>query len=90
MRTMAWRRPSRSDAEPDRVADQYADTMLATQPKLRLALVAANRGADTLAVAGWTGPANYTTDTARPARYCVAGKTDSAYASSAPGTPPSG
>lgn len=52
--------PSRWSVEPDRVADQYAQRMLASQPKLQLGLVAADLGVDALAVAGWSGPANYT------------------------------
>ncbi|MEO6088527.1 MAG: DUF4253 domain-containing protein [Umezawaea sp.] len=54
--------PSRTDA--DRTADGLAEQLLAGHESMRLGLVAANRGADALTVAGWTGPANYTGDTA--------------------------
>lgn len=44
---------------PDDLADEYADVLLDGQ---RLGLVPASRGADTLAVTGWMGPANFTGD----------------------------
>ena len=58
--------PSRTDAATaaDRTADGLAEQLLAGHESMRLGLVAANRGADALAVVGWTGPANYTADTA--------------------------
>jgi hypothetical protein len=50
-------------AEPDALASEYAAHLISRDPSMRLGLVAANRGADALATAGWTGPANYTNDT---------------------------
>ncbi|MBC6447113.1 DUF4253 domain-containing protein [Actinokineospora xionganensis] len=50
--------------DPDRVADDLADELLAVFSKLRLGLVAADRGSDALTVAGWVGPLNHTNDTA--------------------------
>ncbi|CAL9492688.1 hypothetical protein SUDANB95_03250 [Actinosynnema sp. ALI-1.44] len=50
--------------DPDRIADGLAAHLLADHRSMRLGLVAADRGADALAVAGWFGPANYTDDTA--------------------------
>jgi hypothetical protein len=50
---------------PDETADGFADEFLAAKPRVRLGLIAADRGADALAVAGWMGPANYTNDTGR-------------------------
>ena len=50
--------------DPDRVADGLAEQLLAGHGSMRLGLVAAGRGADALTVAGWTGPMNYTNDTA--------------------------
>jgi hypothetical protein len=55
------RRPDAGDA--DGCATGYAEALLERTPHLRLGLVAAARGADALAVAGWTGPTNYTNDT---------------------------
>ncbi|GAA3459326.1 MULTISPECIES: DUF4253 domain-containing protein [Saccharothrix] len=55
----------RSTADPDRVADDLAGELLAGHPSLRLGLVAAERGADALTAAGWTGPANYVEDVAQ-------------------------
>ncbi|MGM1057920.1 DUF4253 domain-containing protein [Saccharothrix sp. Mg75] len=55
----------RGTADPGRVADDLAEALLAGHPSLRLGLVAADRGADALAVAGWTGPANHVGDTAQ-------------------------
>ncbi|HEX6340755.1 DUF4253 domain-containing protein [Umezawaea sp.] len=57
-------RPSDTRADPDLVADGLAEQLLAGHGSMRLGLVAAERGADALAVAGWTGPMNYTNDTA--------------------------
>ncbi|MBE1534698.1 DUF4253 domain-containing protein [Actinomadura algeriensis] len=54
-------------AEPDAFAAEYADHLLFQYPSTRLGLVAAERGADALATAAWTGPANYTNDTAEVA-----------------------
>jgi hypothetical protein len=50
---------------PDETADEFADEFLSFKPTIRLGLVAADRGADALAVAGWMGPANYTNDMGR-------------------------
>jgi len=50
-------------ADPDSMALQYTAHLLSQGRPLRLGLVAASRGADALAAAGWTGPANYTSDT---------------------------
>ncbi|MER7894550.1 DUF4253 domain-containing protein [Micromonospora sp. NPDC094482] len=47
-----------------RNADGYAEVLLRSHPGMRLGLVASERGADSLAVAGWWGAANYTNDTA--------------------------
>ncbi|WNV85915.1 DUF4253 domain-containing protein [Umezawaea sp. Da 62-37] len=49
---------------PDRAADGLAEQLLAGHTSMRLGLVAAPRGADALTAAGWTGPMNYTNDTA--------------------------
>lgn len=49
--------------DPDVLADDYADVLRSFKPSMRLGLVAAGRGADALAAAGWTGPLNYTGDT---------------------------
>jgi hypothetical protein len=46
---------------PEDLADGYARELL--RRPTRLGLVAADRGADTLAVTGWGGPANYANDT---------------------------
>lgn len=54
--------PTRTD--PDRTADGLAEQLLTGHGSMRLGLVAANRGADALTVAGWTGPMNYANDTA--------------------------
>jgi hypothetical protein len=50
-------------ADPDSMAHGYATHLLSQERPLRLGLVAADRGADALAAAGWTGPLNYTNDT---------------------------
>jgi hypothetical protein len=50
--------------DPDRASDDFADELLTTYGSMRLGLVAADRGADAVTVAGWTGPTNYTNDTA--------------------------
>ncbi|MFC7618429.1 DUF4253 domain-containing protein [Actinokineospora soli] len=49
--------------DPDRGAEEFADELLEAYPAMRLGLVAAERGADTLAVMGWTGPVNHVGDT---------------------------
>ena len=49
--------------DPDAMALQYAAHLLSQDRLLRLGLVAADRGADALTAAGWTGPLNYTSDT---------------------------
>ncbi|MEU6841753.1 DUF4253 domain-containing protein [Streptomyces sp. NPDC046716] len=48
----------------EEIAERYAEAFLAQNPHARLGLVAAGRGADALAAAGWMGPANYHNDTA--------------------------
>ncbi|MER5332528.1 DUF4253 domain-containing protein [Micromonospora sp. NPDC002717] len=53
--------PGDASAPPDDFADQYAEFLL-FKPA-RLGLVPAARGADTLAVSGWSGPLNHTSDT---------------------------
>ncbi|MFD0206301.1 MULTISPECIES: DUF4253 domain-containing protein [Saccharothrix] len=50
--------------DPDRIADGLAEQLVAGHPSVRIGLVAADRGADAVTVAGWTGPTNYTGDTA--------------------------
>jgi hypothetical protein len=49
--------------DPGSAARRCATEMLSWQQELRLGLVAASRGADTLAAAGWQGPLDYTSDT---------------------------
>ncbi|GAA2985830.1 DUF4253 domain-containing protein [Actinokineospora diospyrosa] len=51
--------------DPDRVADDLADHLLAGHPSMRLGLVAADRGADTPAALEWGGPTNYMDDPAK-------------------------
>ncbi len=46
--------------DPDRQAVACVAELLRHQPALRLGLVAADRGADALAIAGWDGATNYT------------------------------
>jgi hypothetical protein len=55
--------PGEPAGPPDHFADQYAEFLLDGQA--RLGLVPANRGADTLAVTGWSGPANHVGDTGK-------------------------
>lgn len=50
-------------ADADVFASEYAAHLVSSHPSIRLGLVAAGRGADSLAVSGWVGPANYTNDT---------------------------
>ncbi|CAL9497343.1 hypothetical protein SUDANB95_03343 [Actinosynnema sp. ALI-1.44] len=50
--------------DPDTAADGVAAGLLHHYPSLRLGLVAAERSADVPTVAGWTGPANHTGNTA--------------------------
>ncbi|MEW2625900.1 DUF4253 domain-containing protein [Streptomyces sp. NPDC048106] len=50
---------------PDRLAADYAQAFLADRPRSRLGLVAAASGAESLATAGWSGPANYDNDTGK-------------------------
>jgi hypothetical protein len=45
------------------MARQYAADLISRDRRMRLGLARADRGADALAAAGWTGPANYTSDT---------------------------
>ncbi|MEU5090579.1 DUF4253 domain-containing protein [Streptomyces sp. NPDC021356] len=62
----AWpgRAPSPTPSpHADEIAEQYARAFVTQNPHARLGLVAAPRGADALAVAGWMGPANYDNDT---------------------------
>ncbi|MFG2661661.1 DUF4253 domain-containing protein [Streptomyces sp. NPDC048425] len=62
----AWpgRAPTRTPSpHADEIAEQYARAFLTQNPHARLGLVAAPRGADALARAGWMGPANYGNDT---------------------------
>ncbi|WP_285508101.1 DUF4253 domain-containing protein [Actinokineospora sp. NBRC 105648] len=56
-------RPLTGRTAPDLTADDLAEQLLAGHASMRLGLVAAERGADALAVAGWTGPMNHTNDT---------------------------
>ena len=51
-------------ADPDALAAGYAEHLAASAPSVRLGLVSAARGADALAATGWSGPLNYTDDTA--------------------------
>ncbi|MFI9243802.1 DUF4253 domain-containing protein [Streptomyces sp. NPDC053086] len=63
----AWPGPAPTPTpveDPDATAEQYARAFLAQHPHARLGLVAAPRGAEALATAGWTGPLNYDNDTA--------------------------
>jgi hypothetical protein len=53
-----------AQAHPDDVADQLAETLLRSDPTMRLGLAMAESGADALTVMGWSGPTNYTNDTA--------------------------
>ncbi|MGT2532737.1 DUF4253 domain-containing protein [Streptomyces nojiriensis] len=50
---------------PDQLAADFARAFLAGRPQTRLGLVAAASGAEALAVAGWSGPCNYGSDTAK-------------------------
>jgi Domain of unknown function (DUF4253) len=59
---LAPRLPLRTD--PEAAACAVAGRLLETGPTMRLALIAARGGADALTVAGWSGPVNYTNDTA--------------------------
>jgi hypothetical protein len=56
------RLPLRTD--PDAAADELAERLLEKAPAMRLGLVAAGCGAYAMTVAGWSGPVNYTNDTA--------------------------
>ncbi|MFE9692120.1 DUF4253 domain-containing protein [Micromonospora sp. NPDC005806] len=53
--------PGESAGPAAHFADRYAEFLLRTPA--RLGLVPAGRGADTLALTGWSGPANHTKDT---------------------------
>jgi hypothetical protein len=55
---------SATRADPDRLADRYAKSFRKAYRRVRLGLVAADRGADALTVLGWSGPFNHTEDTA--------------------------
>lgn len=50
--------------DPDALAAAYADAFVAEHPEARLGLVAAGRGADAPAHAGWSGPVDHESDTA--------------------------
>ncbi|MEW9531808.1 DUF4253 domain-containing protein [Microbispora sp. NPDC049125] len=50
-------------ADPDVLAGEYAAHLVSRDPSMRLGLVAAGRGADSLSACGWSGPMNYTNDT---------------------------
>ncbi|MEU4566847.1 DUF4253 domain-containing protein [Micromonospora sp. NPDC023956] len=52
--------PGQPAGAPGEFADEYVDFL--EDGQARLGLVPAARGADTLAVTGWTGPANFTND----------------------------
>jgi hypothetical protein len=56
--------PSAKRDDPDRVADTLAAELPTFGGTWRLGLVATDRGADALTIAGWIGPVNYTNDTA--------------------------
>ncbi|TDC62692.1 DUF4253 domain-containing protein [Actinomadura sp. GC306] len=58
---LAPARPFADDAGA--IACEYATRLLRRSPAMRLGLIAADRSADALAAAGWTGPLNYTNDT---------------------------
>jgi hypothetical protein len=49
-------------SDADTAACVVADSLLKRRPHMRLGLVAAERSADVLAIAGWMGAANYTND----------------------------
>ncbi|MFI8372230.1 DUF4253 domain-containing protein [Streptomyces sp. NPDC085466] len=51
--------------DPDALAADHADVLLSFGTEARLGLVEAGSGAEALAVAGWSGPANHVNDTAR-------------------------
>ncbi|WP_407109627.1 DUF4253 domain-containing protein [Streptomyces sp. DSM 116494] len=50
---------------PHQLAAEFVHAFLADRPQTRLGLVAAVSGADALTAAGWAGPCNYDTDTAK-------------------------
>jgi hypothetical protein len=54
-----------TDRDPDEVAVEFAQVLADQVPGARLGLVRADRGADAPAAAGWDGPVNYDSDTAR-------------------------
>ncbi|CCH31724.1 DUF4253 domain-containing protein [Actinosynnema sp. NPDC047251] len=56
--------PSAGTADPGAEADDVAEVLGSVLDSMRLGLVAAGRGADALTAVGWTGPVNYTGDTA--------------------------
>ncbi|MBD0737341.1 hypothetical protein BGM09_29320 [Streptomyces sp. CBMA29] len=51
--------------DPDQLAGAYSAELLTRRPWLRLGLVAAGSGAAALTTAGWQGPVNYASDTAK-------------------------
>ncbi|MBN6052236.1 DUF4253 domain-containing protein [Nonomuraea sp. RK-328] len=56
--------PGRPPAgDPGQAAREYATLLLSRTPSMRLGLIAADRGSDALAFAGWSGPLNHTNDT---------------------------
>ncbi|GLY23200.1 DUF4253 domain-containing protein [Micromonospora sp. NBRC 101691] len=54
--------PGQPAGTPGEFADEYVDFL--ADGRTRLGLVPAARGADALAVTGWSGPVNFTNDTA--------------------------
>ncbi|WP_433533297.1 DUF4253 domain-containing protein [Micromonospora sp. CA-263727] len=56
--------PLRPGVAPEQHAEHWAAQLSQAQPAMRLGLVAAERGGDALAVAGWQGAINHTNDAA--------------------------
>ncbi|WP_242453947.1 DUF4253 domain-containing protein [Bailinhaonella thermotolerans] len=54
-------------ADPEEVAAEYGDAILARRPRVRLGLVPAACGAHALATMGWEGPVNHDNDTGKHA-----------------------
>ena len=54
--------PIRPRLAPEQHAEHWAEQLSQAQPDLRLGLVAADRGSDALAAAGWQGAVNHTND----------------------------
>jgi hypothetical protein len=57
--------PQPAGNDPDLHANECVSLMLTHKPRLRLGLVATARGADSITAAGWSGPVNYDSDTAK-------------------------